>query len=129
MDVGPMTNPHQRNLPEHALPALAEFSQLDRGDSSATLLEIIARTAPWRDWLEEAVLGGVLPHAEGIELSLRGLHAWTLLEVAESERTGADGDAIGWATSFSQYYRHLIRLLETLAAELDQAARRIDQSS
>lgn len=81
------------------------------------LQAVVAADTPWRSWLEAAVAAGYVPHAEGIELALRGLFSFTRARIQEAIAQGNFGDAQGWL-SFSRRYSELGQLLMTEAAEL-----------
>jgi len=82
------------------------------------LLETVADSAPWADWLEAAVLAGYVPYFQGIELALRACHIFGLRHVQESVWLGLDDDAIKW-TRASDLYREWIALLELFVVEME----------
>jgi hypothetical protein len=97
---------------------LADEEQPSWGDP---LRDVIEERAPWRDWLEAAVLAGYIPHLEGLALALRGVHAWWLEEIGESEAQGAHADALA-CTRAADGYRSLISMLEEFVADMESRA-------
>jgi hypothetical protein len=85
-----------------------------------SLVDVIAASAPWSDWLEDAVFAGYAPNIEGVEVAIRGIDAMVRLEVTRSRSRRADGDALGWICAFADAFRELARILEELATDLDR---------
>jgi len=127
-DLGAMRSTHQPTMGVASSEALAQFAKglapTEIPAYGTSLPEIIARSAPWRDWLEGAVLAGHVPHLEGIEIAVRGADAFTWEQIEESKEHGALGDAIGW-THTADHYRVLIMLLERLLIKLEQENARL----
>jgi hypothetical protein len=114
------TDEHSPLLPPWATADLTAYAcdWAERGPAYATPLTEIIAFAGDRDWLEGAVLAGYVPHIEGVELALRGIHFFCLAQIEECSAEGVDGDAINW-TRWADAYRRLISILERQVAELE----------
>jgi hypothetical protein len=88
-------------------------------------LPAVVACAGGREWLEAAVLAGHLPHIEGIALALRGVHLWTLEQVAECEAGDFSGDSVDWLEGAIVSYRDLIEMLEHAIEDCERRRERM----